>query len=102
MNSSPPSMKKGRKSLSRLAVSDKVMLLRPIESVECFRPCPVMGQVYCVREVRDTGSIRLVGVAGTHEQGEEVWLVADKFHRISPAQATRRPGRPRRRKGGQP
>ena len=65
-----------------LAISDKVVLIEPVQAIECFTPVPEVGKVYCVRDVVGKGrdhSIRLVGVRGRYEAGSECWLYADKF-----------------------
>ena len=75
-------------------VSDKAVLMRPIKAVECFRPVPEVGKVYVIRDVDGgdkNGSLRLVGIQGTHEGGQEVWLVAGLFRPLSEVQESPTP-----------
>ena len=88
-------------------VSDKVVLLQPVKAVECFQPVPQVGRVYCVREVvnqneKEGPALKLVGIIGVREEGEEVALIADKFRRLAAGLSivARRPVK-RRKKGGQ-
>ncbi len=67
-------------------ISDKVVLMEAVVSVECFRPVPEVHRVYCVRDA-DGDSLLLVGIQGTYEEGEECRLVADKFRLLSEVQA---------------
>jgi hypothetical protein len=81
-------------------VSDKVVLIEQVQSVDCFKPVPEVGRVYVVREVAEASDghgLRLVGIQGVHEEGQEVHLNALKFRKL---EEVRSQGMRRRRKKG--
>ena len=72
-------------------VSDKVICIAAAGGTRSFRPSPVVGQVYVVREVceSDDGEpgLRLVGVTGCQEGGIEVSHNPRRYRLLAEVQA---------------